>query len=89
MKIEPCPICGHSAIIKHHVSNNGRSRGYVYIYCSNDNCPMTREVPVFTFYDEYWENDKKQYSALINRWNKEALKINELIKQKNEVNNDI
>lgn len=75
MKINSCPICGHTPII------DGAKSDLKKIHCSNIRCPLTREVPIFTIDISFQVNHSEEeiYEYLSDTWNEETIKINELI----------
>ena len=75
MKINSCPICGHTPIID--VTKFDLEK----IHCSNIRCPLTREVPIFTIDVSFQVDHSKEeiYEYLSDIWNEETVKINELI----------
>lgn len=83
MKLANCPICGHTPIIKCKSLDYGNGRGYpgnfeYRIKCSNAQCPLVRDVPVFRI-DDIDHSREEAYEYLCEVWNEEAEKINELI----------
>lgn len=83
MKLTDCPICGHTPVITCTSLDRGNGRGYhgkfeYRIRCSNSQCPLTRDVPVFCI-DDIDRSKEKAYEYLYNVWNEEAIKVNDLI----------
>ena len=83
MKLTNCPICGHSPVITCTSLDRGNGRGYpgnfeYRIRCSNAQCPLARNVPVFCT-DDIYRSREEAYAYLCEVWNEEAVKINELI----------
>lgn len=83
MKLNNCPICGHTPIITNKSLDRGNGHGYhghfeYHINCSNTECPLTREIPVFCI-DDIYRSKEDAYEYLCETWNAETVKINELI----------
>ena len=83
MKVVPCPICGHTPIVVSESLGKDNGCGYpgkfsYYIKCSNHDCPLSREAPVFGDTDIY-RNKNDVYTYLGEVWNEECAKINKLI----------
>ena len=83
MKLNPCPICGHTPIVTSHSLDQGHGHGYpgcytYHIKCSNINCPLSRDIPMFESDDIYRSKDDS-YESLYETWNAETAKIDELI----------
>ena len=57
MKLNNCPICGHTPIIDRESLDRGNGHGYPGHYeykisCSNKgNCPLSRDIPMFSYTD--------------------------------------
>ena len=87
MRLSKCPICGHTPIIDKESLDRGNGHGYPGHYkydikCSNKECPLSREVPMFSCDDIYRRCDEvNEYLCEI--WNMEAYKINLLIMRRN------
>ena len=89
MKLSNCPICGHTPIIDKESLDRGNGHGYPGNYeykvsCSNKgNCPLSRDIPMFSYTDIYCL-PHEAVANLYAIWNKEAEKIDELIKHRND-----
>ena len=83
MKLVSCPVCGHTPIVTSRSLDRGNGHGYpgnytYQIQCSNNNCPLSREVPMFST-DDIYRTKEEAYNYLYEKWNEESTKINELI----------
>ena len=86
MRLNSCPICGHTPVIASESLDRGNGHGYpgyfeYHIHCSNNECPLVRKVPMFTANDIYLSSEKV-YSLLYKKWNEETVKIENLIANK-------
>lgn len=75
MRLNNCPICGHTPMIQ------AINPIKLFIHCSNKQCPLTREVPIFTTdtCTKTGRNFEEVCEYLCDIWNDETAKINELI----------
>ena len=89
MKFNDCPICGHSPIIVSTSLDRGNGHGYpghfeYHVKCSNYQCPLVREVPMFCT-DDLYSSKEEVYSRLCEIWNRETVKINKLILHREDI----
>ena len=85
MKSKNCAICGHMPIIDFKSLEKENNRGYsgkyiYYIKCSNKECPLSREVPMFSENDIH-RSKEDVYTYLYKTWDEENIKIAKLIKE--------
>lgn len=83
MKLEMCAICGHTPVVLSDSLDRGNGHGYpghynYHIRCSNDECPLSRTVPMFET-DDIYRSKEEAYKYLGNKWNVEMRKIRDLI----------